>query len=80
MSATDKAICEAKAEVAREIFEEMEECFMGMLEEAEDTIADAVQEENKSVAWIARYGRDVLIIARNTLTKMLKKKYTEGEK
>ena len=67
------------SDVAREIFEEIDESFSQMLEEAENTIADAIQEENRSVARIAQYGRDVLILARNTLGKILKKKYeSEG--
>lgn len=66
-------------DVAREIFDEIDESFSQMLEEAENTIADAIQEENRSVARIAQYGRDVLILARNTLEKILKKKYeSEG--
>lgn len=71
---TDKGYRKA-TDFAEEIFAEIDGSFSQMIEEAGNTISEAIQEENKSVARVAEYGRDVLFLARNTLTKILKKKY-----
>lgn len=67
------------SDVAREVIDEINDSFDQMVNEAENTIMNAIQEGNLTAARIARYGKDVIILARNTLTKMLEKKYTEGE-
>ena len=67
------------SDVAREIFEEIEECYVQMIEEADNTIEEAILDANHSLARTARYGKDVMLLTLDTLRKMLKKKY-ESEK
>ena len=76
--AIDKGYRKA-SEVALEVIGEINDNFDQMVNETENTIMNAIQEGNLTAARIARYGKDVIILARNTLTKMLEKKYTEGE-
>lgn len=66
-------------DVAREIFEEIEDCYVQMLEEADHTIEEAILAENRTFARTAKYGKDIILLTLDTLRKRLKKKYTEGE-
>ena len=67
-------------EVAEEIFEEIDGCYVQMLEEVDSTIEEAILEENHSLARTAKYGKDVMLLTLDTLRKRLKKKYTEEGK
>ena len=71
----DQWEAEIKQEVAREIFEEVEDCYVEMLKEVDSTIEEAILEENHSVARTAKYGKDVMLLTLDTLRKMVKKKY-----
>ena len=71
MSATDKVICEAKAEVAREIFEEIEKVIG---EQYENYVFDNIEIEGVE--------QDAIITFADAMKRHfaeLKKKYTEGE-
>ena len=65
MGATDKVICEAKAEVAREIFEGIEKVIL------DNTYPDFNREHKPVSVWKATTGYDAFY--------ELKKKYTETE-
>ena len=63
------------SDVAREIFEGIDDCYVQMLEEVDNTIEEAILEENHSLARTAKYGKDVMLLTLDTLRKRLKKKY-----
>ena len=67
-------------DLAREIFEEIEDCYVQMLEEADNTIEEAILDGNHIFVRASRYGKDVMLLTLDTLRKRLKKKYLESEK
>ena len=63
------------ADVAREIFEEIETAFDEMIEEATDQLLSARLECDVKAVKTMEYGIDVIRLVHRTLKKSLKKKY-----